>query len=275
MLSPMRIDLAQRLETADPASAMSVVAEWMQHYAADQDVAASLYVPMVKADMAGQLMVRGLEAKTVELQERPADGLIDLSFDEAITSFSQRRIMTDDDLLKLIAAYKRRAGKGQELMMQALGKRVADALQRTLDEGLTLREFAAMVNEGTAGLGLEAASHGYLENVFRTNIQTAYGAGRFRQMTHPDVVAVRPYVEYRTAGDSRVRNSHAAMRGLIFKADSREWHAIAPPNGFQCRCSVVTRAADDVDPRRVTDALPDGIGADAGFGQAPTQLVEQ
>ncbi len=46
-------------------------------------------------------------------------------------------------------------------------------------------------------------------------------------------------LEYRTAGDERVRDSHRALHGKVFKTTDRIWDTIYPPNGWNCRCTVI------------------------------------
>ncbi|PHN00581.1 phage head morphogenesis protein, partial [Flavilitoribacter nigricans] len=69
---------------------------------------------------------------------------------------------------------------------------------------------------------------------------------------------VRPYWEYQTVGDDRVRPTHQSMDGLIFRIDDPEAARVFPPNGFGCRCEGVSRA--DLAGREVS-SLQDAIGA--------------
>lgn len=47
------------------------------------------------------------------------------------------------------------------------------------------------------------------------------------------------WLEYRTAGDARVRESHEKLDGLILSINSPVWSRIFPPNNFGCRCNTV------------------------------------
>jgi len=47
------------------------------------------------------------------------------------------------------------------------------------------------------------------------------------------------YLRYRTAGDSRVRSSHKALDGITLPFDDPFWDRCMPPNGHNCRCTVV------------------------------------
>lgn len=47
------------------------------------------------------------------------------------------------------------------------------------------------------------------------------------------------YLQYRTAGDAKVRPTHAEMAGITLPASDPFWAEFYPPNGWGCRCSVV------------------------------------
>ena len=49
----------------------------------------------------------------------------------------------------------------------------------------------------------------------------------------------RYYLQYRTAGDAKVRPTHAEMAGITLPASDPFWEEFYPPNGWGCRCSVV------------------------------------
>ena len=90
------------------------------------------------------------------------------------------------------------------------------------------------------------------ENIFRTNIQTAYNVGHYKQMTEPGVKALRPYWQYDAVNDSKTRPSHLAMDGRVFMADDPIWDTWFPPNGFKCRCTVKTLSKRQMEQRGLT-----------------------
>ncbi len=49
----------------------------------------------------------------------------------------------------------------------------------------------------------------------------------------------RYLLQYRTVGDKRVRPMHRLMNGITLPATSRFWDWYFPPNGWNCRCTVV------------------------------------
>lgn len=240
--------------------------------------------PAVVADLAGQLFVSNVEVgkKTRLLADERRPAFLNLPYQEALDYWVANggsREMLD----RVLAGYRKRATGATALMLDSLSRSVIARVEYAIEEGDTLRDFAQGVRDDTVALGISPASSSYLETVYRTNIQTAYGAGRFRQITDPDVLDVRRWVQYRTAGDNRVRANHAALDGVIFDSSSSEWHRIAPPCGFNCRCSVVTlsdaqlkreltggtgRFATSVD--NIQELLADGPDSDS-FAGPPTQ----
>lgn len=46
-------------------------------------------------------------------------------------------------------------------------------------------------------------------------------------------------LQYRTANDSKVRLEHAELHGITLPAEDNFWDEYFPPNGWNCRCTVV------------------------------------
>lgn len=49
----------------------------------------------------------------------------------------------------------------------------------------------------------------------------------------------RYFLQYRTASDGKVRPEHAALHGVTLPIDDPFWEQFTPPNGWNCRCTVV------------------------------------
>ena len=246
--------------------------EWGARVEKDPAFQALIYKTLLTGDMGGQLFVRDVEVpeagpRTVGLATVDRDAFFALPFEEAIAAFLARRLITPEEFRRLSAEARSQAFSVSRLTSTELVKRVRDVLGRTLEEGGDYREFVRQVRAGEVDLGITPTAPGYLANVFRTNTASAYGAGRLRQITSPEVMAARPFVEYRTARDSRVRETHAALEGVVFRQDDPEWRKFMPPLGYQCRCTVVVRRSEAVDESRVvaasslpTDAITPGFG---------------
>ena len=90
--------------------------------------------------------------------------------------------------------------------------------------------------------------------IFGTNMRSAHMAGRWAQIQAAK--KDRPYLQYRTAGDARVRPQHRAWNGLIYPVDHAFWATHYPPNGWGCRCTVRSYTEGDLKARglQVSDA---------------------
>ena len=84
-----------------------------------------------------------------------------------------------------------------------------------------------------------------LDTAFNTAMQRAYSLGRYDQMREPGVAAILPYWQYWIVGDLRVRPEHRVLQGFTARADDPVWNKIYPPNGFNCRCTVVPILASE------------------------------
>lgn len=86
-----------------------------------------------------------------------------------------------------------------------------------------------------------------LNTIYRVNMQSAYSAARYQRMR--DNVDNRPYWQYSAVGDKRTRPAHLALNGKIYRYDDPFWTTFYPPNGFNCRCSVIALGARDLQRR--------------------------
>lgn len=102
-----------------------------------------------------------------------------------------------------------------------------------------------------------------IDNKYNTN----YLYAEYNHAVHTSQMAVKwnDYMEdgdrynlhYRTAGDGRVREDHAALDGVTLPGSNVFWSSYFPPNGWGCRCNVVQVLRDDYpmsDPERAMAA---------------------
>lgn len=146
------------------------------------------------------------------------------------------------------------------------------------------RDFRRIVAQrgwtGWTGEGSKAGEAWRTKVIYQTNMTTSYAAGRYKQMTDPEFLRVRPYWRYvHSDGVLHPRPLHqqwGAMR-LTLPADHEFWKTHFPPNGWGCQCRVVPVAApegeDATEPpegwatRNAKTGAPEGI--DRGFDYAP------
>jgi hypothetical protein len=78
--------------------------------------------------------------------------------------------------------------------------------------------------------------------ICETNIRTSYAAGRYAQLTDPELLALRPYWKYVHSDLSvRPRPMHKLWgdMNLTLRHDDPFWRTHFPRNGWGCRCRVV------------------------------------
>lgn len=126
-------------------------------------------------------------------------------------------------------------------------------------------------------------SRAYAETVVRTNLTTAYSAGRFEQLKDPAVRSVVPALRFVSVQEpydphtgQGTRPNHAACHGLIAAVDDPVWDKVAPPLGYNCRCTVALVTIGMLEARGLLESngkvrravVPDGGGPDRGFVHA-------
>lgn len=180
-----------------------------------------------------------------------------LRFQEAEAFWANKVPMTPERFRELGTRARQRAFAvaGVDRLDQVA--QVHEALARALRDGTGIEEFRRVAGPILEQAGV--AGRAKLETIFRTNIQTAYLAGRHAQMQQ--AAGLRPFWRYSAVNDSRTRPSHAALNGLVRRHDDPFWDVFYPPNGFNCRCSVTTLSQRQVQERglEVGQGAPDMI----------------
>lgn len=114
-----------------------------------------------------------------------------------------------------------------------------------------------------AGLTKASPTIKQLETNFRTGTQIMYSAGQYAYNQDPAIQDILWGYEYVAVMDDRVRDAHAAMNGVRMPKQSDVWLSWWPPNGYNCRCTLIEIFTGD---RQATQAPPPpGVEPDTGF----------
>lgn len=173
------------------------------------------------------------------------------------------------------------AGATSSAVVGDLHKALTDAL----DNGTTISEFRKQFDKTVAKNGWSYnGSRGWrTQIIFDANMRSAHMAGRWQQIWAGR--ERRPFLQYRTAGDARVRPQHRQWNGIVRAVADAFWATFYPPNGWGCRCTVRALTQAEVDARGLTvesapfpiqmrsvtkgdeiiDRVP--VGVDAGWDQ--------
>ena len=85
---------------------------------------------------------------------------------------------------------------------------------------------------------------GHLQTEYTTAMASAQMAFKWQTF----VANGNEVLQYSTVGDDRVRDEHVELDGLTLSIGSPVWDYIFPPNGWNCRCTVIPGVAE-----RITD----------------------
>lgn len=204
--------------------------------------------------------------------------------EDALAFWRDKKPVTSAEFAKLEEAAQARAFTVAGLAQQDLLADLHASLLEAMKSGQTFAWWKKRIPQILDETGWMGAR---VETIFRTNVQTAYAAGRYRQMQ--EVSKARPYWQYIAVMDDRTRPGHAALNGLVFPADHPFWATNYPPNGFRCRCTVRSLSARQVkkrglevlteiprdliyiDPKTGMERLIHSIAPDDGFAVNPAK----
>lgn len=122
------------------------------------------------------------------------------------------------------------------------------SLQTAIDQGKSIQwfreQFGQIVQKhGWSGWTGEDSPGGVAWRtrvIYTTNLKTSYAAGRWAQMTDPDVLKARPFWLYRHRTIENPRLEHKAWDGLVLPAMHPWFLTHWTPNGWGCNCTVVS-----------------------------------
>lgn len=155
-----------------------------------------------------------------------------VTFLEALQYAHSKKVVLPDEFYSMDLKTRQMATTVSFLSSLEQAETVIKSLNKTLASGGTFNDFQKLVAESEIVL----PKH-YLDNVFRTNIQSAYGHGRWQQQQRNK--DKRQYLMYSAINDSRVRPAHLALNRIVLPIDHPFWLTHYPPLGFRCRCTVI------------------------------------
>lgn len=155
-----------------------------------------------------------------------------VTFLEALEYAHNKKIVLPDEFYSMDLKTRQMATTVSFLSSLEQIETVIKAVNKSIADGGTFNDFQKLIAESEIIL----PKH-YLDNVFRTNIQNAYGHGRWQQQQRNK--AKRQYLMYSAINDSRVRPAHLALNRIVLPIDHPFWLTHYPPLGFRCRCTVI------------------------------------
>ena len=226
--------------------------------------------------------MQGDTARLTTFADEPSQTILPrVTFTEAVQDMVTRTPVTIRDVAQRSAqAISKLYGEGrvfafaksaENAVTERAKKLISDMLREGVPEVDAGRRVVRAVDE--VRKRTKAWSEGYARMAFRTNVNTAVTAGRFRTLKDPAIRKVMPAVEFQDAGDSDTRHSHHLADGVIMAADDLRWNWLAPPLDYNCRCRVRGVSAPELRRRGRLDEqgnliwqkVPAGAGPAPGF----------
>jgi SPP1 gp7 family putative phage head morphogenesis protein len=108
---------------------------------------------------------------------------------------------------------------------------LAEASQLLLTDDGKVKSFSAFSKDVES---IKANyNENYLEAEYQFAVSSSQSAGNWANISNDYDL------QYRTAGDDRVRDSHDKLRDVTLPTDDAFWLSYYPPNGWRCRCTAV------------------------------------
>lgn len=110
----------------------------------------------------------------------------------------------------------------------------------------------------------------YLEAEYEFAVGSSQMAAKWEEFSDND----RYELQYRTAGDNRVREEHAALNGTTLPKSDPFWNSYTPPNGWNCRCTTVEVLKDKFPTSDSEKAIKAGEAATSQIGKDGKNRLE-
>jgi SPP1 gp7 family putative phage head morphogenesis protein len=120
---------------------------------------------------------------------------------------------------------------------------IRSAVDDAITSGTTIADFRKQFDVAVKKHGWSyKGKRGWRTRViYDTNLRTAHMAGKWEQFQR--VKDTRPFLQYQTVGDRRVRPEHAAWDNKVLHIDDPWWDTHMPPNDYGCRCTARSLSA--------------------------------
>lgn len=199
-----------------------------------------------------------------------------ISFEEAIQFLSSRVPLTRQEFYSLEAGLRLRSFTVARLTELDYINRVRLVLKNSLSKGYTLSKFwDEMKHDYLLQVsGFEQSNPWYWETVFRTNLQTAYNAGRKIQIAkNPNI----KYLQFIGINDKRQTSICKCRNNIILPATHKFWERNTPPLHFNCRSTLrpIYQSEADLKNYKSSDITEIDINPQKGFGLDPVKALKE
>jgi len=201
---------------------------------------------------------------------------------DALSWFTAQIPFTREERDALEAKARKRAFFVSNVAQLRLVADVHKAITKAIAKGTTLEQFRKDVG---AKLEREWGEErpAVVETIFRTNVQTAYNAGRLEQFEDPVVKRLRPFRGWAVILDSRTTEFICRpLADVVVPADSAFAQSHIPPLHFRCRTGIMALSEEDAagqvgmgSHRLPHVQVPEGFGGDPRTTQPQADVMKE
>ena len=212
------------------------------------------------------------DLRNVMVFKSPSPALGAPTFTDAVQAIIGR----EPRLARTGAAVAKVHMRGGFALARSADLQITKAIQRVMGELAKQSPGAVAASRIIAKVG--NFTRAYAETVYRTNLSSAYSAGRWEQASDPVVAQVIGAFERVAILDGDARPWHAAAHGLIATKADPIWNVASTPSGYGCRCKMRLVSKFELESMgllkdgKVTRRTPAGFGnyhPDKNFGGTP------
>lgn len=171
--------------------------------------------------------------------------------EQAIEFMKSKGIQVTFDWKEIEAKARAKAFTIAKVTSVELLQDVRNLIVKAQKEGKTFENFKTDANEAIAKRGWSGKqtitmpdgtakvveiTPGRLQTVYRTNMQSAYNAGRWKQIQ--DTKANRPYLQFVAIIDDSTSETCSLFNRKVFRVSDPIWDKIMPPLHHNCRSTV-------------------------------------
>ncbi|RTY71586.1 phage minor head protein [Flavobacterium sp. LB2P53] len=143
-----------------------------------------------------------------------------------------------------------------------------EASKLLLDKNGNLKPFSQLSHE------YDKLNITYNKNYLEAEYEFAVGSSQMATKWNEFGDNDRYELQYRTAGDNRVRAEHDALRDITLPKSDPFWNSYTPPNGWNCRCTVVEVLKDKYPTSDSEKAIASGEKATSQIGKDGKNRLE-
>lgn len=184
--------------------------------------------------------------------------------DEVVDKLKNKMPTLTDDLDKIKGDAYKKAFTISGIAKTSLLADIQESMIKALEKGKGFDEWRSDLFDDLEGKGWAnkfetlnddevnvLGDSARLKLIYDTNIRSAYAQASYES----GIASGAKYIRYVAVLDHRTRQTHADMHGIIKPINDPWWNINYPPNGFNCRCSVMFLKDGDLKARGWEDKV--------------------